>query len=704
MISLQMKRRLEGVAQSALLLAVSLVCYSSPALTERLTQNTEKTYRALLTDVIKRKTNLKVLPEDQNILGAAFNAVKRGQRDRAEELASRLSSRETRSLLTWYILRRGLGRADELRTFLETRKSWPNRWLMERRLERLFFDDNGKPIEVVRYFAKNKPKTDLGLAALASAHLKLNEAGKARAIAKNAWCGRGVVGKLETEFLRRFSEFLDNSDHVCRLDRFLIDNTRSRSVRRRRARAIRRVIKRLRKSEQKKARARLAAYLRQRVATKWLARIPPDQAKDDFGFKFQKVQHLRRSKKHAAAWALLDKAPLSSAELINPDAWWQERYRNARIALRKGRPGLAYRQVSKFRPLKRSARQQQAFFSGWLALKKLDKPTSALKHFERMKQAADGPRSASKAIYWIANAHVALKNTKEARRLFREGGKYFSTFHGQLSRQALTRKHTRLPLVLPSTPTDVELSQFLKNELVTAAIIAHKSGLARSNVRRLFLAAARALKDESQVALLAQLAHDLNDGQLEVRVGKVGLLRGFNLHIFAYPLNWLPEFQPLRSPPERALTYAVARQESEFNTRAMSGAGARGLMQVMPATARQVCREYRIRCRRRTLRRDPVLNTRIGAAYLADRIDDFNGSYVLALTGYNAGPGRTRQWLRTIGDPRSQQMDTLDWIYRIPFEETRTYTQKVLANVQVYRARLGRDKPLRLLSDLNRGS
>jgi soluble lytic murein transglycosylase len=135
----------------------------------------------------------------------------------------------------------------------------------------------------------------------------------------------------------------------------------------------------------------------------------------------------------------------------------------------------------------------------------------------------------------------------------------------------------------------------------------------------------------------------------------------------------------------------------------VSGAGARGILQVMKGTARHVCRQYHIKCSYRRLHTDPAYNTMIGSAYIADRMAQFSGSYVLGLSSYNAGPGRTRQWIREFGDPRKAGIDPIDWIERIPNEETRRYIAKVLSNIQIYRARLGHEATaLRLDKDLSR--
>jgi soluble lytic murein transglycosylase len=204
------------------------------------------------------------------------------------------------------------------------------------------------------------------------------------------------------------------------------------------------------------------------------------------------------------------------------------------------------------------------------------------------------------------------------------------------------------------------------------------------------------------LTMLAHLAEALGHTQKAVRIGKAANGRGLNLVQYAYPLNPFPAYAPLRPPPETALLLGIARQESEFNGQIVSGAGARGILQVMPVTAKHVCKAYKLKCDLSRLLSDASYNAMIASAYVGDRLAEFSGSYVLTLAGYNAGPGRARQWIRAFGDPRDPNVDPIDWIHRIPFEETREYVQKVLSNTQIYRARLGEDKPLRIAHDLAR--
>ena len=252
-------------------------------------------------------------------------------------------------------------------------------------------------------------------------------------------------------------------------------------------------------------------------------------------------------------------------------------------------------------------------------------------------------------------------------------------------------------------PTPEQSAKFNALDSVRAAVIARKASLDISMVRAFLNGLRTSLQEEHELAMAAHLAEALADTQTAVRIGKIAVGKNLNLLYYAYPIHPLPAYTPLRPPPEPAMLLGIARQESEFNISTLSGAGARGILQVMPITAQHVCRDYKVKCDIPRLSSDPPYNVMMASAYIADRMDEVAGSYILTLTGYNAGPGRTRQWIREIADPRDPKIDAVDWVMRIPFEETREYVQKVLANIQIYRARLGQEATaLRLTADLQR--
>lgn len=327
--------------------------------------------------------------------------------------------------------------------------------------------------------------------------------------------------------------------------------------------------------------------------------------------------------------------------------------------------------------------------AGWLALRRLDDVASAETHFAAMRKAADGPISRSKADYWLGRTADKRGLSEKAADHYRRAATELDTFHGQLARQRLEPGRRPISLKPPAMPTAEQIRRFNALDAVQAAVIARKSSLEPTLVRAFLNQLRNSAEGEAEVAMVAHLAEALGDTQGAVRIAKSAVARGQNLVIYAYPVHPFPAYTALRQPPEAALLLAIARQESEFNTRTMSGAGARGLLQVMPITAKHVCRDYKVRCDIPRLMTDISYNTSLASAYIADRMDEFQGSYVLAIAGYNAGPGRARQWIRQFGDPRDPKVDVIDWIERIPFQETREYVAKVLSNVQIYRARLG---------------
>jgi soluble lytic murein transglycosylase len=216
---------------------------------------------------------------------------------------------------------------------------------------------------------------------------------------------------------------------------------------------------------------------------------------------------------------------------------------------------------------------------------------------------------------------------------------------------------------------------------------------------------ARELSDPAYMTLALELARRTAPPNFVVRIAKAALNRGFAVDVYSFPAA-LPSFEALAAggDVENALLHALTRQESEFNTGAQSPVGARGLMQLMPATARMVASQHKVKFDLSRLTSDPKYNVMLGAAFLDNLISSYRGSYVMAVAAYNAGPGRVRQWVAAFGDPRTSAVDPVDWVERIPFTETRNYVQRVLEGLQLYRCRFkNAQSPVLLAHDLLRG-
>ena len=623
--------------------------------------------------------------------------------DQANALKAQIEDAAARKLIDWYRLRKGFGDPSEYQAFLENNPAWGDRSTLTQNLEEALFTQGGSSGAIKSYFSRRTPQNGVGLAALASAHLAEGNTDEARRFAAQAWRDTILPAALEPGFLARFGGLLTPADHKWRLDRLLIEDIRWKSAKEQRAQVVRRLIPLLPAAEQKKAKARLAVFLDSKGARKSIETLPADRT-PDWGLVFHRVQALRRADKIDEAAKLLLSAPTQEALTVAPDEWWVERRTNAYAALRKGNPKLAYALVREAGPLSANPLKDQAFMAGWLALRYLKDPKTAKRHFEVMNKAADGPLSRAKARYWLGRAEEALGNKPAADEFYRQALADPDTFHALLARQKLEPGRLAISMSPPQMPTAAQIKRFVDLDAAKAVMIAKSAGLDASILRTLLVQIRLYhLKDEADMAMVAHLAETVGDTQSAVRAAKAAIARGHNLYYYAYPVHPFPAYKPLRKPPETAMLLGLARQETEFNTLIVSGAGAKGLLQVMTVTAKHVCRDYKIKCDIGKLTSDPSYNTMLASAYVGDRMDEFSGSYVLTLAGYNAGPGRARQWIKEFGDPRDPKVDPVDWIERIPFQETREYVGKVLANIQIYRARLGEGQAaLRLEEDLNR--
>ncbi len=370
--------------------------------------------------------------------------------------------------------------------------------------------------------------------------------------------------------------------------------------------------------------------------------------------------------------------------------------------MRAGNYSLAYQLVSNHGLTSGESFADAEWLAGWLSLRYLGQPQRAAEHFSHLSENVSSPVSLSRALYWRAEAAQALRQTAESERLFNEAARFNFTYYGQL---AATRGDRTAVLSLPETAqvSNEARSRFDNRELVRALRLMAEVG-AQRDFESIAFYLDDTLDDPMEIELLAQLAREQSYHRTALRSAKAGLFRNVVATSAAYPLIELPQTVQSQGRIEPALVLAIIRQESEFDVSAISSANARGLMQLVPATAQAQARREGMTFQRSALTTDPQYNMTLGAAHLADLVDNFNGSYVLAIASYNAGSHRTREWIADFGDPRSPSVDVVDWIELIPFSETRNYVQRVTENLQVYRYRLANQPTqITLERDLKRG-
>lgn len=624
--------------------------------------------------------------EDAKRIKEAVSAASKANMVRFLELKAEVSDPVAIKLLDWVRLRYGYGEAAEFRAFLDANPLWPDRTMLTQRMEEALFTQGGSASSIKEIFKTTPPQTGIGKAALASAYLAEGNKEEARRHAADAWRNYQMPGTLETGFLERFRDLLSAADHKWRFDRMVTDDVRWEGNRKDRAAFAARVVPLLPAAEQAKAKARLAVFNKAGNAKELMAALTDDPK--DTGLAYHRIQLLRKADKHEEAAKLILSYSPDPEKIAELDEWWAERRQIAYQLLKQKKFKAAYELVKDAGPLSVNPLKEQTFMAGWLAFRRLKDNAAAERHFNDLAKAADGPLSRAKAAYWLGRVADARKDKDAARAAYESAAKEPDTFHGQLAMKAIDPKRTRLEITPPKLPSDAQIKKFNDLDAVKAVVLAKKAGLSREYTRGFLTSLRIGLPSEEEAGMIAHLAESIGDTQMALRVAKSAIARGDNLITYGYPLHPFPAYTPLRDPPELAFLLGIARQETEFEPQTVSGAGAKGLLQVMTITAKHICRDYKIKCDIPRLLSDKSYNAMIASAYIADRMEEFGGSYVLGLAGYNAGPGRARQWVREYGDPRDPNIDPLDWIESIPITETREYVTKVLSNIQMYRARL----------------
>lgn len=641
----------------------------------------------------------KIGKSDRFALKSTIQAIYKRRFPAARASMAKIKDKTARKLAQWYYFRRNGNDSDPVRIeqFRRSNPDWPSQRRLQINAEKGLLTAKYEPKVIKDLFAKTKPLTGAGKAALAGAYLAAGNKDKATRLIREAWRKHDFESKIEKLILKRFGKLLTAKDHKARVDRLLLLSRKSK------IRAVLRTAALLDKSEQKKIAARIAVVRRLRAAKKLLAAIPEKAMKDDVGFYYSRVQWLRRHKKEEQAWKLLLAAPSEPDAMITLNEWWIERRVNCRNALNAGQAKIAYEIARNHGPLTGNHYYEAEFLAGWIALRFLKQPENAQRHFLALRKAASGPKTTAKAEYWLGRTLAVLKQDAEAKTHFDNAAKYPLTYYGQIARQAIAPEPGALPLDPAPTPSEEDFDNLKKRSAVRTIALIHTIKL-DSLAPLFFHQLARTIDSPGQVYLLAKLASLMQQPHSIVRLSKIAFNRGLPLAELAYPTNMMPEYKEINVPVEPALLYALARQESEFNPRAKSRAGARGLMQIMPRTARAIARQHKVRYRRASLTGNPSYNVMLGVAHLGDLLADYNGSYIFTLVAYNAGGKRVRNWSKEFGDPRTKSVDAIDWVERIPFTETRNYVKTILTSVQIFRSRLnGPQGALRIVADLNRG-
>ncbi len=629
---------------------------------------------------------------DHARLMAVKTALEKKEFSLAKAETARIEDRTARSLGEWLYFMSKDKDVDvaDAGAFLRVHADWPATSRIQAFVESRLSDSDSAQI-LLDFFDGRPPRTGNGKIQLARAMLSTGRGDEATALIKDAWINHNFRIAEERRILNVYGSRLSEQDHADRVDRLLWA---------RQVTNARRTFPHLSSQDRRMAEARAALLLGAATGPRLYRNLPKDERLDS-GVLHAAVRYYRRTDDQQYAMSLASDAPDTAEALRNTDRWWTERRLLLQWALKQGRPVDAYKVAAQHGIADGLDFSDAEFVAGWIALRFLNEPERALTHFEAMTGSVATPISISRGFYWLGRAADAAGDDEAARSYYRISANHHYSFYGQLAAEKLGGVAVQQRFDSPVEASTEDKALFNARPSVAALRI-----LSDLNLDYEFMLFAYHVDDHlerpGEFVELARLTNGEGAPHLTVRAGKVATQRGaFTAHV-SYPTIFVPEEARAFVAPEIIL--GLSRQESEFNPRAYSSAGARGVMQLIPSTAQITARKEGLPYRRSALLDDPVYNMTIGSAHLSHLLDRFDGSLVMTFAAYNAGAHRATQWAEDFGDPRTGEVDPLDWIELIPFSETRNYVQRVLENVQVYRGRLNETAiPGRLAADIERG-
>jgi soluble lytic murein transglycosylase len=628
---------------------------------------------------------------DKDALENVIELVRKHKPADATEVEAAITDPVARKLAEWLILRSDDNGAsfERYRAFVAANPSWPSQTFLRRRIEAALWDDHRDDATVWSWFENESPVSAKGRFSLARVMIARGDRANAERLVREAWRNDPMSEDTETTALDLFGALLTAGDHKARMDTLLYGTEQEA--------AGLRAAKRLGAGHVALAKARIASN-RKASNSKALLEAVPHELHGDAGYLFARIQLLRREEKFTEAAQLMMSAPKDSARLYNVDEWWIERRLLSRKMIDVGEHRTAYliaRDAAL--PARDIYKTEQEFTAGWIALRFLNDPATAAQHFARIGVGSVNPTALARAGYWQGRAAEAAGRAQEARAAYTRAAEQSTSYYGQLARAKLGLPQIELNGAPAGRGRGIE-----RLEIVRAVQLLYE--LDEREIAIPIFGDLGENGDPDALVGLGELTARYSDARGMLLLGKAALNRGLPFDFYAYPVNGIPPFKQFGPEIEQSIVYAIARQESAFNPAVVSPAQAYGLMQVTPDAGRYVCKRAGVGFDLARMKTDPVYNAALGAAELGGLLEDYRGSYIMTFAAYNAGRGSVKKWVDRYGDPRDPKVDAVDWVEQIPFSETRNYVQRIMENLQVYRARFGGGTRLQIEADLRRGA
>ena len=615
----------------------------------------------------------------------ALNEMKQAKWTSALKTSKRARDKSIYNFIQWrHLLTKG-NKASyyEYKAFIDANEDYPRIGRIKYLAEHKLSTDTVSPKKIISWFETSEPLSGFGKMILGESYILLGNKQRGISLVKEGWIS-AELNRSELKFYRKkFKKYLNSDDYIKRAD-YLAWNDKYWD--------LKRLLRYLPKDYQLLYTARQLLMSKSYGVDNAIAKVPT-KFKNDAGLNYDRLKWRRKRGRVDSSLEILLKINNTKDYLVRPDKWWTEREIISRSLIYKKKFELAYK-VSSNHALSDGPEYAAAeWMSGWIALSFLNDPLLAKDHFENFYNNVGYPISVSRGAYWLGKTYQKLGEKNLAIEWLQNASEFLTTYYGQLAFMELNPDKTF------ELPKDLEVSKnykdyFFKKELVKIIYLLDELDNDKYTKHILRHLANDNIENGSEI-LAAQLATTIDRFDFAIQIAKIASYEKRFHNKFNYPIISTPKYINGRKIPETAFILSIIRQESEFDLSANSHAGAKGLMQLMPYTAKVVAKQAKLPYSKSRLTKDAEYNINLGSHYIAGLILDYDGAYPFAVAAYNAGPKRVKYWKKINKNPQKKQIDYINWIELIKFRETRNYVQRVLENYNVYRYIL-EQKPIKM--------
>ncbi len=627
-------------------------------------------------EIIKtQKTSKYYKKKDFSLAKKSIQAFEKGQWSSALSLSKKAKDKSIYNFIQWrHLLTKGNQASFyDYQLFINRNENYPRIGRIKYLAEHKLSTKKISPKKIINWFGPTQPLSGFGKLILGESLIESGNLDKGIKLIKDGWITAELSRSDMKFFRKKYKKYLNSNDYIKRADYLAWENKYW---------DLKRMLRYLPKDHQLLYTARQILMSKSYGVDQAIKNVP-DKLKNDAGLNYDRLKWRRKRGRIDSSLEILLKIKNDKDYLVRPDKWWKERAIIARSLIYKKKYELAYK-ISSEHSLDKSPEYAEAeWLSGWIALSFLNDPILAIDHFNNFYQNVGYPISLSRGAYWLGRSFEKIGDKDKSLIWYEEATKYLTTFYGQLSHLKI---YPEVNFELkPQMKVDEKYKKyFYDKELVKIVYLLDeldKDKYAKHILRHL----ANDNIDSGSEILAAELSTNISRYDFAIQVSKIASYQKRFHNDFNYPIISTPKYVNNRKIPETAFILSLIRQESEFDMTANSHAGAKGLMQLMPYTAKLVSKQAKLPYSKSRLTSDPEYNINLGSHYIAGLILEYEGAYPFAIAAYNAGPKRVKYWKKINKDPQKKQIDYVDWIELIKFKETRNYVQRVLENYNVYR-------------------